>query len=83
MELNKTPFLKYGLIGEKLGHSYSKLIHEKLGGYAYELREIGPENLDLFLSERRFIGLNVTIPYKKAVIPHCNELSDQAKRIGA
>jgi shikimate dehydrogenase len=49
MELNKTPFLKYGLIGEKLGHSYSKLIHEKLGGYAYELREIGPENLDLFL----------------------------------
>ena len=83
MELNKTPFLKYGLIGEKLGHSYSKLIHEKLGGYAYELREIGPENLDLFLSERRFIGLNVTIPYKKAVIPHCNELSDQAKRIGS
>jgi len=83
MELGKTLSPVYGLIGEKLGHSYSKLIHEKLGGYTYELCEIAPEKLDSFLSERRFKGLNVTIPYKKAVIPHCDELSDKARRIGS
>ena len=75
--------LEYGLIGEKLAHSYSKLIHDRLGGYGYELYEIATEGLDLFLKERRFKGLNVTIPYKKAVIPYCAELSFAAKRIGS
>jgi len=83
MESSKHPRLEYGLIGEKLGHSFSKLIHEKLGGYSYELIEIAPGGLDSFITGRGFKGLNVTIPYKKAVIPHCDELSRAARRIGS
>ena len=72
----------YGLLGEKLGHSYSKLIHEKLG-YDYELIEKRPDELAAFLSARRFSGLNVTIPYKKEVMKYCDRVSDLAARIGA
>ena len=67
--------LEYGLMGEKLGHSFSPAIHRQLGGYDYRLVELPPEELGPFLERGEFRGLNVTIPYKKAVIPYCRELS--------
>lgn len=73
----------YGLIGEKLGHSFSPAIHGKLAGYEYRLIELAPEELGPFLQSGQFGGLNVTIPYKKAVIPYCDELTPQARRIGS
>ena len=63
--------MEYGLIGQKLGHSFSPNIHRRLGGYDYCLRELEPEALGPFLEAGKFLGLNVTIPYKKAVIPYC------------
>ena len=74
---------KLGLIGEKLGHSFSPAIHTKLGTPDYNLFELKPEELETFLERGDFDGLNVTIPYKKAVIPYCAELTEQAKRIGS
>ncbi len=74
--------MKYGLIGERLGHSYSKEIHEALG-YEYELCEVSRERLDAFLSERAFTAINVTIPYKERVIPHLHYIDSHAKKIGA
>ena len=74
---------KLGLIGEKLGHSFSPAIHTKLGTPDYSLFELKPEELETFLERGEFDGLNVTIPYKKAVIPYCAELTEQAKRIGS
>ena len=74
---------KLGLIGEKLGHSFSPAIHMKLGTPDYSLFELKPEELETFLERGDFDGLNVTIPYKKAVIPYCAELTEQAKRIGS
>ena len=75
--------LEYGLIGEKLGHSFSPAIHQRLGNYRYQLVELAPEELGPFLESGKFRGLNVTIPYKKAVIPYCKELTPQARRIGS
>ncbi len=75
--------MKYGLIGEKLGHSFSREIHEKLGRYGYELREIGKDDLGAFMTARDFAGINVTIPYKTDVIPYLDEISDLAREIGA
>ena len=75
--------LEYGLLGEKLGHSFSPAIHRKLAGYGYRLVEKKPEELADFLTHGTFQGLNVTIPYKKAVIPFCRTLTDQARRIGS
>jgi shikimate dehydrogenase len=75
--------MDYGLIGEKLGHSYSQVIHGMLGDYRYDLTPVAPEALDAFLRAREFRGLNVTIPYKKAVIPYCDCLGDTAKKIGS
>ena len=72
-----------GLLGRTLGHSYSPQIHGELGDYEYLLYEKDPEELDAFLKSGSFDGLNVTIPYKKAVIPYCAELSDTAKAIGS
>lgn len=72
-----------GLLGRKLGHSYSPEIHALLGDYSYTLYEKEPEELAQFLREGDFQGLNVTIPYKKAVLPFCRELSDTARRLGA
>ncbi len=75
--------MEYGLIGGKLGHSYSKIIHEKLADYHYELAPLQPEELGPFLTARTFQGINVTIPYKKDVIPYLDELDDDARSIGA
>jgi shikimate dehydrogenase len=73
----------FGLLGEKLGHSFSPLIHGMLGDYNYPLYEIQSGELDAFMTERRFDGCNVTIPYKQAVIPYCATLSEEAQRIGS
>ena len=75
--------MKYGLIGQKLGHSFSKDIHEKIGRYAYVHKELEPEDVGTFLKAREFEGLNVTIPYKQTVIPYLDELSDLAREVGA
>ena len=71
-----------GLLGRKLGHSYSPQIHAYLGDYSYELFEQEPDNLSNFLRNGQFSGLNVTIPYKKEVIPFCAKLSDAAQKLG-
>jgi shikimate dehydrogenase len=75
--------MKYGLIGEKLGHSFSKIIHEKIADYTYELKEISRESLDAFMTDRDFNCINVTIPYKEEVIPHLYCIDDAAKAMGA
>ena len=75
--------MKFGCIGEHLPHSFSKEIHEKIASYAYEIKEIAPQDLDAFMIERDFQGINVTIPYKEKVIPYLDFISDSAKKIGA
>ena len=70
-----------GLLGEKLGHSYSPAIHAELADYEYRLYEVAPEKLGEFLTGGGFDGMNVTIPYKKAVIPYCAELSPIAQKL--
>ena len=72
-----------GLLGEKLGHSYSPAIHAMLADYDYRLYEKSPGELEDFLLRGGWDGLNVTIPYKKAVMPYCTELSDTARRCGS
>lgn len=74
---------RYGLIGEKLGHSFSAIIHNKLFGYEYSLMEIPRDELDAFMRAKDFNAINVTIPYKQDVIPYLDEVSDTAKAIGA
>ena len=74
---------KFGLLGRKLGHSWSPQIHALLCGYPYDLYEIEPESLGSFLMSTDLSGMNVTIPYKKDVIPFCTSLSDAAARIGS
>ena len=75
--------MKCGLLGRKLGHSYSPQIHNQLGSYDYSLFEIEPEDLDSFLKDGDFSGLNVTIPYKKSVISQLSELTPIAAKLGA
>ena len=75
--------MEYGLIAEHLGHSFSKTIHEAIGDYRYDFCELAPQELEPFLKQRAFRGLNVTIPYKQAVIPLLDELSPAAQAIGA
>ena len=75
--------MQYGLIGEKLGHSYSAQIHGMFGFYEYELKEIPREGLDRFMCGREFCGINVTIPYKEQVIPYLDKVDDAAASIGA
>ena len=74
---------KYGLLGKKLGHSYSKIIHEKIGYYDYQYFEKKEEDLDDFFEKKDFKGINVTIPYKEKVIKYLDFVSDKAKKIGA
>lgn len=75
--------MKYGLIGEKLGHSFSKEIHEMIGYYKYEIHEVAKDDIDSFMKQKDFLGINVTIPYKETVIPYLDEISPQAASIGA
>lgn len=75
--------MEYGLIGKKLGHSFSKIIHNRLCDYDYELKELEPEALDEFFAKKEFKAINVTIPYKTDVIKYLDSISDVAKAIGA
>lgn len=75
--------MKFGLLGRKLGHSYSPQIHSYLGEYPYSLFEKEPEEIEVFLKNGDFTGINVTIPYKKEVIPFLDDLSPVAKKLGA
>ena len=74
---------KYGCIGKKLGHSFSKDIHAKLADYKYELIELNEEEIDSFFKQKDFAAINVTIPYKQTVIPYLDSISEIANRIGA
>lgn len=75
--------MRYGLIGEKLGHSFSKIIHEQLADYTYDLIPIAKNDLDDFMTKKDFTALNVTIPYKETVIPYLSEIDTAAQKIGA
>lgn len=75
--------MQYGLIGKKLSHSFSKEIHESLANYTYELCEIAPNELENFFKVRDFKAINVTMPYKKDVIPFLDEISDEARELQA
>ena len=81
--------MKYGLIGEHLGHSFSKQIQtriaeiENVKDYDYQLVELNKEEFKEFMKEKDFKGINVTIPYKKDVIPYLDEMDESAKAIGA
>ncbi len=74
---------KAGLIGAKLGHSYSPRIHSMLGNYSYELCEVNEEELKSLVTSGEYGGFNVTIPYKKTVMKYCDEISENAKKIGS
>ena len=73
----------YGLLGRKLGHSWSAPIHQELGCDSYRLIELEPEELESFLRQPGIGGLNVTIPYKKAVMAFCDVIDDTARAIGS
>lgn len=75
--------MNYGLIGEKLGHSFSKEIHESFAPYTYDICEIAKDDLDSFMTSKAFNAINVTIPYKEKVIPYLTYIDDKAKLIGA
>ena len=75
--------MKYGLIGERLSHSFSVEVHSLIGKYDYELAEKTPEEFDSFIEKREFSGINITIPYKLRVLPHLHFISEVAKKIGA
>ena len=76
--------MEYGLIGARLGHSYSKIIHEMLCGYKYDLCPLPTEEeARAFLTKRQFRAINVTIPYKKLVMEYCSYIDPRAKAIGA
>lgn len=75
--------MEYGLLGEKLGHSFSPQIHRALAGYDYQLLPTPPEAVEDLFARRAFQGLNVTIPYKQTVIPLCDEIDPRAAAIGA
>lgn len=75
--------MDYGCIAKKLGHSFSGEIHRLIGSYEYCLHEVPEDELDTFMKSRNFKGINVTIPYKKDVIPYLDGLNEVAKRIGS
>ena len=75
--------MKYGLIGEHLKHSFSKVIHEEIGDYVYEIKEIEPQSVEAFMKAKDFVAINVTIPYKETVIPYLDFIDESAKKIGA
>lgn len=73
----------YGLLGEKLGHSFSPEIHSMLGNYEYRLFEVEKNELENFIKHGEWDGINVTIPYKKEVMPFLDEISENAQKIGS
>lgn len=75
--------MDYGLIGQPLGHSLSKPIHENLADYTYDLHPLTKEEFTSFMEEKPFRAINVTIPYKRDVIPYLDSMDDNAKAIGA
>ncbi len=75
--------MEYGCIGEHLTHSFSKEIHNALADYDYVIKELTPEELPLFMTEHNFKAINVTIPYKRDVIPFLHWISPEAKSINA
>ena len=75
--------MKFGLLGRKLGHSYSPMIFDLMGGYTYLLHEREPDGIEDLLRNELFDGLNVTIPYKKDVIPFLDEVDELARRLGS
>ena len=75
--------MTYGLIGKKLGHSFSKIIHESIADYTYDLIELNEEEFHKFMKEKNFNAINVTIPYKQMVIPYLDELDEKASNIQA
>lgn len=75
--------MEYGCIGEKLGHSFSKEIHNALASYEYSLKELEREELPEFFKNKDFKAINVTIPYKQDVIEYLDWISDEAKSINA
>ena len=74
---------KCGLLGEHLTHSFSPIIHNMIADYSYDLFEVSPDSLESFIKHKAFDAINVTIPYKKAVIPYLDEISAEATSIGA
>ncbi len=74
---------KCGLLGRRLSHSYSPQIHSELGNYSYTLFELEPNELDFFMRKGDFDAINVTVPYKTAVVEYMSELSERAERIGS
>ena len=75
--------MKVGLIGEKLGHSFSKPIHEQIADYTYDIMPLSREEFPLFMENRAFDAINVTIPYKEMVMPYCDFIDEKALKIGA
>lgn len=75
--------MKVGLIGEKLGHSFSKPIHESIADYTYNIMPLSREGFPVFMENRDFDAINVTIPYKEMVIPYCDFVDEKAASIGA
>ena len=75
--------MEYGCIGEKLGHSFSKEIHESINDYTYNLIEVSKDNFNSFMETKNFKAINVTIPYKELVIPYLSYIDPKAKQIGA
>ncbi len=75
--------MKYGLIGERLGHSFSKVVHSMIADYEYELLELRPREVEDFMKAGEFSAINVTIPYKEAVMPYLDLISERARAIGS
>ena len=75
--------IEYGLLGARLGHSYSKPIHNLLADYRYELYAVTPQQLHELMESRAFKGLNVTIPYKKDVLAYLDEISPEVREVGS
>ena len=75
--------MEYGLIGYPLKHSFSKEIHSLISDYNYEIKELKEDELDIFMKEKNFKGINVTIPYKQKVIPYLDIVDSDAKNINA
>ena len=75
--------LKFGLIGGRLSHSFSPQIHASFADYSYSLFELSEDELAEFVQKDDVDGFNVTIPYKKAIIPYLDDIGDEARKIGA